>query len=305
MAKSSRNKTLTLTKSETQGLLSRCVSCAYLKETGDFCNKTVWGDSFDAAAVLPDGCADLLIADPPYNMTKTFGNREFSRMSESDYRAFTEKWVKAYLHTLKKTASVYVCCDWESGIVIAPVLQKYFTVRNRITWQREKGRGARTNWKNGMEDIWFCTVSDDYVFNLVAVRQRRKVVAPYTEDGKPKDWFVLDGVKYRDTCPSNFWDDITVPYWSMRENTPHPTQKPEKLLAKLILASSNEGDLVLDPFGGSGSTAVTAKKLKRNYLSVEKEEEYCALTECRLLRAQSDASVQGMEDGIFYARGLK
>ena len=91
----------------------------------------------------------------------------------------------------------------------------------------------------------------------------------------------------------------------MRENTPHPTQKPEKLLAKLILASSNEGDLVLDPFGGSGSTAVTAKKLKRNYLSVEKEEEYCALTECRLLRAQSDASVQGMEDGIFYARGLK
>ena len=70
--------------------------------------------------------------------------------------------------------------------------------------------------------------------------------------------YETDDGNYRNTCPSNFWDDITVPFWSMPENTAHPTQKPEKLLAKLILASSREGDTVFDPFLGSGTTAVTA-----------------------------------------------
>ena len=166
---------------------------------------------------------------------------------------------------LKPDASIYVCCDWESSLIIGSVLPEFFTVRNRITWQREKGRGAKANWKNGMEDIWFATVSDDYVFHLDAVRQRRRVIAPYRVDGAPKDWQETENGSFRDTCPSNFWDDITVPFWSMQENTAHPTQKPEKLLAKLLLASSDEGDLVLDPFLGSGSTSVTAKKLGRHY----------------------------------------
>ena len=156
-----------------------------------------------------------------------------------------------------------------------------------------------------MEDIWFCTVGDDYRFDLASVRQRRRVLAPYRENGKPKDWFTDGGEKYRDTCPSNFWDDVTVPYWSMSENTAHPTQKPEKLIAKLVLASSEKGDLVLDPFGGSGTTAAVAKKLGRHYLSIEKNPEYCAYAEARLERAETDPSIQGYEDGIFYARGAQ
>jgi len=95
-----------------------------------------------------------------------------------------------------------------------------------------------------------------------------------------------------------------VPYWSMPENTPHPTQKPEKLLAKLILAGSMPGDLVFDPFLGSGSTSVTAKKLGRNYLGIECNPDYCALAECRLERAKTDRRIQGYEDGIFKARNF-
>ena len=92
-----------------------------------------------------------------------------------------------------------------------------------------------------MEDIWFATRTDDYTFHVDAVKVRRRVRAPYRADGQPKDWEDTPDGKFRNTYPSNFWDDISVPYWSMPENTAHPTQKPEKLLAKLILASSDPG----------------------------------------------------------------
>ena len=155
-----------------------------------------------------------------------------------------------------------------------------------------------------MEDIWYCVLSDEFTFNLDKVKIRRKVLAPYKENGVAKDWFETDKGKFRDTCPSNFWDDVTVPYWSMSENTPHPTQKPEKLIAKLILASSNEGDLVLDPFAGSGTTAVVAKKLNRKFIAIEQNKDYCALTQKRLEMANADTSIQGY-NGVFMERNSK
>ena len=175
-------------------------------------------------------------------------------------------------------------------------------VRNRITWQREKGRGAKANWKNSMEDIWYATVSDEYTFNLKDVMMRRKVIAPYREKGKPKDWIETSKGNYRDTCPSNFWDDISIPFWSMPENTAHPTQKPEKLIAKLILASSRPGELVFDPFLGSGTTSVVAKKLGRKYIGIELNELYCVWAEKRLEMAEEDSSIQGYTDGVFWER---
>lgn len=156
-----------------------------------------------------------------------------------------------------------------------------------------------------MEDIFFATVGESYTFNLDKVKQRKKVVAPYKEDGKPKDWEETADGKFRDSCPSNFWDDITVPYWSMAENTSHPTQKPEKLLAKLILASSNENDVVLDPFAGSGSTGVTAEKLNRRYICIEQNPLYCAWAEYRLEKAGMDKTIQGYEDGVFWERNSR
>jgi len=148
-------------------------------------------------------------------------------------------------------------------------------------------------------------MSDDFTFNLDAVKQRRRVIAPYRENGKPKDWNESHDGNFRDTHPSNMWTDLTVPFWSMPENTDHPTQKPEKLLAKIILASTNPGDLILDPFAGSGTTAVVAKKLERDFVAIESDESYCLLAAKRLELADDDKSIQGFEDGVFWERNSK
>ncbi|MCE5206844.1 MAG: site-specific DNA-methyltransferase, partial [Chloroflexi bacterium] len=183
------------------------------------------------------------------------------------------------------------------------LLEKYFTIRNRITWEREKGRGAKANWKNSSEDIWFATVGDKYTFNIDDVKLKRRVIAPYVNDeGAPKDWESTDDGNFRLTHPSNIWTDLTVPFWSMSENTDHPTQKPEKLLAKIILASSNVGDFILDPFLGSGTTSVVAKKLGRYYCGIEKDKTYCCLAEKRLELADFDKSIQGYDEGVFFER---
>jgi site-specific DNA-methyltransferase (adenine-specific) len=182
-------------------------------------------------------------------------------------------------------------------------MNRYLTVMNRITWQREKGRGSLKNWKNGMEDIWFgVKTPSDYYFDVEAVKIRRKVIAPYRQGGRPKDWEETAEGNFRMTCPSNFWDDITVPYWSMSENTEHPAQKPEKLIAKLILSSCPPGGIVLDPFLGSGTSSVVAKKLGRNYCGIEINPDYACWAEKRIEQAATDKTIQGFYDGFFWER---
>ena len=299
--RSPRNKTIDLTAEQGAEYLARCAAPG-----GEYLDRTILGDTFAALPLLPERFAQLVIADPPYNLDKDFGGTEFRRMSDDAYRDYTRRWLALVRPRMTETASIYVCCDWRCSNVIGEVLSEFFTVRSRITWQREKGRGAAKNWKNSMEDVWFATVGKDYTFHLDAVKVRRRVVAPYRENGAPKDWVQADGgEKYRDTCPGNFWDDVTVPYWSMAENTAHPTQKPEKLLAKLILASSSPGDVVLDPFLGSGSTSVTAKKLGRRYVGIEQDSQYCVWAEKRLEKAETDRRIQGYEDGVFWERNAR
>ena len=303
--KSKLNKTIDLTIEEGKKYLDRCKKIKSKTDVESILDKTLLGDTFEILSLMPEKFIDLLIVDPPYNIDKDFHGNKFKKSADGIYEEYTKAWIEKVLPLLKNTASVYVCCDWKSSIVIASVLKRYFYIQNRITWQREKGRGALYNWKNGMEDIWFATVSKDYTFNVDAVKTRRRVVAPYKIDGKPKDWEETDEGNFRNTHPSNFWDDISIPYWSMPENTAHPTQKPEKLLAKLILASSNEKDIVFDPFLGSGSTSVCAKKLGRHYVGIEQNEQYCVWAEKRLEMADSDKRIQGYEDGVFWERNAR
>jgi site-specific DNA-methyltransferase (adenine-specific) len=265
----------------------------------------VLGDCLTVLPLLPDNSVDLVIADPPYNLDKRFGETEWRKTDAEAYQDFTRLWLTEVLRILKPDGSLYICTDWTSGMILGPMLAEAAVLRNRITWQREKGRGAARNWKNGMEDIWFATRSEEYTFHLDAVRLRRRVLAPYRADGVPKDWENTPDGKFRDTCPSNFWDDITVPFWSMKENTAHPTQKPEKLMAKLILASSDPGDVILDPFAGSGSACVAAKKLGRRFIGIERERTYCCWCEKRLADAEEDKRIQGYEDGIFWERNAQ
>ena len=300
--KAARNKTIDMSIEEGKKYLDRCISTSEPPGIDSILNKTILGDCLEVIPLLPNSFIDLLIVDPPYNLDKDFHGKKFKKTSDDVYEEYTETWVKAIIPHLKKEATIYVCCDWVSSPSIGRVLKKYFHIQNRITWQREKGRGALTNWKNGMEDIWFATNSKNYTFNVEDVKVRRKVIDPYKVDGKPKDWEETAEGNFRNTHPSNFWDDISIPYWSMPENTAHPTQKPEKLLAKLILASSNAGDVVFDPFLGSGSTSVTAKKLGRQYIGIEVNPQYCVWAEKRLEMAEADKTIQGYTDGVFWER---
>jgi len=302
--KSSKNKTIDISLTEGKIYLERCITVRRKTSLENVVNKTILGDSLKTMPRLPRGFADLMIVDPPYNLSKNYHGNKFSRIDDGEYAVYTAAWIEKTLPLLKPNASVYVCCDWKSSLVIGPVLAKYFQIRNRITWQREKGRGAARNWKNGMEDIWFATLGDQYTFNLEAVKIRKKVLAPYRQNGKPKDWEETECGRFRNTCPSNFWDDVSVPYWSMPENTAHPTQKPEKLIAKLILASSNPGDIVFDPFLGSGTTSVTAAKLDRRYVGIEQNPNYCIWAEKRLELAKQNPQIQGYTNGVFWERNI-
>lgn len=297
-----RNRTIELGEQDRKRLRSRLLT-RLPADGGVPENRIFCGDGLQLLCSLPDNSVRLVFADPPYNMDKQFGNSRFREMSRERYRSWLAPWIEQLRRVLSDDGSIYLCGDWRSSSVLEELLESRFTVRNRITWEREKGRGAQHNWKNASEDIWFATCSNRYTFAVERVKLRKTVRAPYRDaNGSPKDWREGEDGRFRLTHPSNLWTDLTVPYWSMAENTPHPTQKPEKLLAKLILASSEPGDLVLDPFLGSGTAAVTAAKLGRRYLGAEAEEEYCLLALRRLELAEQDQSIQGYREGVFRER---
>ena len=301
--KAPRNKTLELSPAEEKKYASKAVELKEKASLSKIKDHIILGDSLKAMKFLPSKIADLMIVDPPYNLTKNYAGRTFKKRDFDEYCAWLDEWLKSADRLLKPNASIYICSDWQTSIAVPLIAQKYFILRNRISWEREKGRASGKNWKNCLEDIWFFTKGNDYTFNLDKVKMQKQVIAPYREkSGKPKDWTEENGQKVRLTAPSNCWTDITIPFWSMPENTSHPTQKPEKLIAKLILASSNKGDLVLDPFVGSGTTAVTAKKLERNYIGIEREKKYVALALKRLELAETDKHIQGYENGVFKCR---
>lgn len=297
-----RNRTISLVGSELEHYKKYLTDPVSFREPLGTDDLLIHSNAFDVLSRLPTRSFGLLFADPPYNLNKDFGKENFRQTSLDKYEEWLDSWLRLCVPLLKDSASVYICGDWRSGTAIQRVGSRYFTLQNRITWEREKGRGAKRNWKNASEDIWFFTVSDRYTFNLDAVKHRRRVIAPYKENGSPKDWNEAPDGNYRDTHPSNIWTDLTVPFWSMPENTDHPTQKPEKLLAKIILASTNAGDTILDPFAGSGTTAVVAKKLGRHFVAIESDEDYCLLAAKRLEMAETDKTIQGFDDGVFWER---
>lgn len=300
-----RNQTLTLSEEERVQLSDNL----FIPEknerlaTEKILNKTILSDLFDVLDYLPESFADLIIIDPPYNLSRDFHGFKFKATDSERYSDYLRSWFPKIVRTLKPNGSLYLCGDWKNTSVLQQVMSEHLTVLNRITWQREKGRGAKRNWKNGMEDIWFGVKNpDDYYFDVEAVKMKRQVIAPYKKNGKPKDWQETDEGNFRLTYPSNFWDDISIPFWSMPENTDHPTQKPEKLIAKLILASCPKDGIVFDPFLGSGTTSVVAKKLCRKYSGIEMNKEYALWAEKRLLLSEQSPQIQGYFDNVFWER---
>ena len=303
--RASNNRTLTLEDAERPALRAKLKSLDDLRQNQlcSWLDAVICADMMEAMQWIPNEIADLIILDPPYNLTRDFGGSSFTARNDQEYEDYLRSWMHAVCQKLKPTGSLYLCGDWRCTAAMQRVLSDELTIMNRITWQREKGRGAKSNWKNSMEDIWFAVKDPQhYYFNVEAVMMKRRVLAPYKVNGEPKDWEEGSDGKFRLTYPSNFWDDISVPFWSMPENTDHPTQKPEKLIAKLILASSKEGDVVFDPFMGSGTSCVVANKLGRRYCGIEQNEEYCLWALKRLVLAKEDAEIQGYVDGVFWER---
>ncbi len=298
-----RNRTLTCTDAEIARYAVDLLCLSEAASLASLTDRIINQDFCLARPFLPEGFVDLLILDPPYNLTKNYNGHIFRSKEAEAYTSWFDDVAASLLPFLRPAASVYVCSDWRTSNLVFPVLDKHLHVRTRITWEREKGRGAKANWKNNTEDIWFCTVSEDYCFNVEAVKLKRRIIAPYRFDsGEPKDWEETQNGNYRLTYPSNLWSDITIPFWSMPENTDHPTQKPEKLMAKLLLASSRPNDFVFDPFLGSGTSAVVAKKLHRRFCGIEINRAYCCWAAKRLQQTEDDSTIQGYSDGVFWER---
>ena len=297
-----RNRTLTVSEEEIPAL-EKCILGADDIKGRMADDVVINADLMDCIDDIPNEYFDLIIIDLPYNLDKDFHGKKFAKMQPEAYEDYLRSWFYKVCDKLAPNGTLYMCGDWKCSSSMQRVIEERLTIVNRITWQREKGRGAKTNWKNAMEDIWFAVKNPkDYYFDVESVKMKRKVIAPYRVDGNPKDWEATEAGKFRITYPSNFWDDISIPFWSMPENTDHPTQKPEKLYAKLVLASSKPGDRVFDPFLGSGTAAVVARKLGRKYCGVEVNREYCRWAVKRLRNALEDSTIQGYADSVFWER---
>ena len=301
-ARANRNRTLTIAENEITTLEKAIINADDLKKSfAD--NSVINADLLDCLDAIPNDYFHLIIIDPPYNLAKDFHGNKFSKLNTTSYEAYLRSWFGKVCDKLAPNGTLYMCGDWQCSLSMQKVISERLTILNRITWQREKGRGAKANWKNAMEDIWFAVKNPkDYYFDVEAVKMKRKVIAPYKVDGKPKDWEQTESGNFRITYPSNFWDDISIPFWSMPENTDHPTQKPEKLYAKLILASTKPGDKIFDPFLGSGTSAVVAYKLNRNYVGIELNRDYCLWAAKRLMNATKNKVIQGYSDNVFWER---
>ncbi|HHY18920.1 MAG TPA: site-specific DNA-methyltransferase [Firmicutes bacterium] len=158
-----------------------------------------WGEALQALKRIEDQSIQAVFADPPYfGKQKAFG-RTVPNVWE-EYSIWTLEWLKEAYRVTKDTGSLYVCCDWSYSGKIQDLIEKAgFITINRITWKRDKGRGALKNWKNNMEDIWFAVKDEEkYHFDVTKVKVKKKVIAPYRDDkGRPKDWLEEDGQKYR------------------------------------------------------------------------------------------------------------
>lgn len=221
-------------------------------------NNIIKANCLDAMKNISSNVVDCVITDPPYGI------------NQCDWDILNNDWIKELDRLLKINSSIWVFCGWSNVLKVKNELEKYFKLQNWIIWDRIKGRGAKYNFVSTREDILWFTKSDKYTFNKQSSTIKKKTGGLGLKNGD----------EYRKL--SNVWTDISpiVP-WS-KERVKHPTQKPVKLIERIVSISSNENDLILDLFAGSGTTGVACKNLNRNYILIEKEEEYCKIARDRL-----------------------
>ncbi|GAB4149521.1 MAG: adenine-specific DNA-methyltransferase [Candidatus Promineifilaceae bacterium] len=236
-------------------------------------HKIYWGDALQILSDdIPDASVDLIFADPPYNIGKDFNGRKERWASDDAYREWCYRWLDLCVRKLKPTGSLYLMAATQNMPYLDIYLSHRLHILSRIVWFYDSsGVQAKRYFGSLYEPILFCVKDKrQYIFNaddvLVEAKTgaRRKLI----DYRKP-----VPSVYNTKKVPGNVWEIPRVRY-RMEEYENHPTQKPLALLERIILASSNPGDLVLDPFSGTFTTSVVAKKWERQSIGIEIEEEY-------------------------------
>lgn len=239
----------------------------------DESSTVIWGDALTALDHhVPDRSVDLLFADPPYNIGKRFGNTRDRWPSVEAYFQWCREWLALCLPKLKPTGSVYVMASTQCMPYFDLFLRERLTILSRIVWYYDSsGVQARRYFGSMYEPILFGVAdAKQYTFNAEEIKVQARTGAVR----KLIDYRKAIPTPYNDEkVPGNVWSIPRVRY-RMDEYEEHPSQKPESLLERIIRASSNPGDTVLDPFAGTFTTCAVAKRLGRNSIGIELEEQF-------------------------------
>lgn len=257
-------------------------------------NRLFWGDNLQVMRQLPSESIDLIYIDPPF-----FSGRQYNVIfgDQNELRSFSDIWeggMPGYLiwlnarlyemkRLLKKTGSIYVHCDWHASHYIKFEMDKIFGYQNfvnEVVWAYRTQGATKKRWSRKHDVLLFYAKSDTWTFNFITERSYMQ-----HKYGFAKDDFKIDeeGRQYRDALVRDIWE-ISALQSATREAIGYPTQKPEALLERVIMASSNEGDVVADIFCGGGTTPAVAQRLKRNWIACDQSRVAVALTADRIAR---------------------
>lgn len=237
---------------------------------------------------VPEESVDLIFADPPYNLSgnglkwegnKTGGdwfmvNEKWDQMTEAEYLKFTKEWIGACKRVLKPTGSIYISCTYHNIGELTMVLKALgFIPRNIITWHKNNAMPSMTRrtFTHSCEYVLFFSKGKKWIFNYADIKKINPERAKDGSEKQMRDLWIMPIVQGKERVKDK------------TGRSAHPTQKPENLLERVILASSNKGDVVLDPFLGSGTTAVVAKRLGRKWIGIETEDKYIKVAEKRIM----------------------
>jgi site-specific DNA-methyltransferase (adenine-specific) len=238
-------------------------------------HSVVHGDGVEYLASLEDGSIDLAFVDPPYNIGKNFGRMRDKWPSDAEYVAWCESWIDLLVGKLAPTGSVYIMASTQAMPYLDIYLRRHLTVLSRVVWHYDSsGVQAKRYYGSLYEPILFAVMdAKDYTFNADDIAVEAKTGAKR----KLVDYRKAVPTVYASTkVPGNVWSIPRVRY-RMDEYEEHPSQKPEALLERVIRASSNPGDLVLDPFAGTFTTSAVAQRLGRRSIGVEANPDYVGI----------------------------
>lgn len=247
-------------------------------------HKIFYADALEALKTLPDNSVDLIFADPPYNIGKNFNGKIEKWDTEENYLEWCYEWLDLCIQKLKPNGSFYVMTATQFMPYFDIHLRKKLTILSRLVWSYDSsGVQAKKYYGSMYEPILFCVKDkNNYTFNTNDILVEAKTGAKRKLIDYRK---AVPTVYNSEKVPGNVWEFSRVRY-RMDEYENHPTQKPISLLERIIKASSNEGDLVLDPFSGTFTTCYVAKELNRNSIGIELQDEYVKIGLRRLQLAE-------------------